>query len=923
MVAGWLLGACCLSHAQQPVVVTSICLDQATGVHHNRSIGQVVSGWFGPPVKAVALADGGSVTMYRYTAGPDTGVQVIRHSPSGQLVWNYAYTDPGVPYIEPGTICLANDQGYIIAGQTAGYTNDWDPFLLKLDADGNIEWFRTYSCSRNLFVSDVSQGLNGNICMVGSDYFLYTSFWPSPWTTPFTASKNAAAVMITDALGSPISFKPYSFHFGGVDRKWEHFADVEPLAGGGFLVAGNSGHNWDFFAATLLRLDDMGNDQWCRHWICTQFAGTWRSDLATAVVQDSPTSAIAAGYVSDHDQYSSSWNYHDAFAMRIDLATGLPGWSKRYLSGDAGITDAVMANGHVLLTGNKFTVGSPSLSGGLLYDLDLATGAPNALRTYHYDPSPGALFTSIDAFDDGDLLMAGSTMRNGAQQALMARTDPGGGGACIDSVWATPNAIDLTWTERTMLINAATGLNPSASTTIPTQAVDRSWQRSCVCQPTSTFCPVETDTLFTLDKDSLTCPGDSLHMQGLLAVPAPCGEGILQQHWQYYADGAVVNGLVVGGTPMGSDTGSVPAPLLAPDGATSIQVRLSIINCTGDTLCDVAATVGVDISWVEDEVLGPDTSICATTLLLQAPPGGSSTAYAWYAAPLGGSLAQAQALGVVGTAQLYTADSSGTYFLIHELNGCTAMDSIAVVITPLVIDLPDSAYFCAGDSVLLDATWPGATGYAWSGVATGTEALATVSAPGDAIMAVIVGDCPATDTIAVVERPLPALELPMEQLLCIDTRSALLTIAQPHDSVIWSTGSHTSSVTVYEPGTYSASIADHGCWSLPDSIRLHWGDCACVVHVPNSFTPNGDELNETWGAIVDCPLGSMELLVFNRWGMRIATLTNPAQTWDGTFGGAPCPIGVYAYLLRYAPANPTHGGEDTGTKVYGHVTLLR
>ncbi len=167
--------------------------------------------------------------MYRYVAGPDTGVQVTRFDAMGGTVWNYNFTDPGVRYLEPTSICQANDLGYLIGGQTAGYTNVWDPFILKLDADGNFVWFKTYTCNRNIYIKDIAQSPSGNICMVGSDYFLLTAFWASPWNTGFVADANAAVVLVTDAMGAPLSFKPYSFHFSGVDRKWESFDDVEVL----------------------------------------------------------------------------------------------------------------------------------------------------------------------------------------------------------------------------------------------------------------------------------------------------------------------------------------------------------------------------------------------------------------------------------------------------------------------------------------------------------------------------------------------------------------------------------------------------------------------------------------------------------------------------------------------------------------------
>jgi len=1049
-------------HAQQPITVSSTCLGGSPGPYHNRVMGPAQWQWQGTAVKAVALADGGSVIMSPYKALPDSGIQVTRYDAMGGLVWNYSFTDPGVPYIQPTSMCMANDGGYIISGQTAGYTNFWDPFLLKLDADGNAQWFKTYSCSRNLFVCAVGQSVNGNICMVGGDYFLYTAFWQTHWNTGFVPTENAAAVMITDGMGMPVSFKPYSFHYGGVDRKWECFYGVEPLSGGGFLIAGQSGHNWDFFAITLLKVDNQGTDQWCRHWNCTQFGGAWSSDMAKAAVQDSPISALIGGYVSDHDQYELGWSYHDAFAARINLANGDLMWSKRYANATCHVTGAALANGHAYLSGQAYN--QPfTVTGGTLYDFDPATGALNGLHTYQYSPGQNTTFSDMDTYVNGDLLLAGSTDQNGASQAWMVRADPAGGSACVDSTWATPNSVDLTWTEKFMTINDAGGVNPSPVYSIAAQAVDRTLQRNCICMRPGTFCPVVPDTLFTLDTDTLSCAGTALQINPMVGNTLLCGSvPTYTQYWAYYADGTVVDGQVVGGTLFGTYSGATPQPIVPLPGSNSLQVRLRVIDCSGDTICDAAASVAVGGAIFHEAMFGPDTVICEPPFTLHAPPGSSNTTFTWYAGPIGASLAQAMASGAAGSTPQYTVDSSGTFFLLANLNGCITFDSITVQFTPVQLNLPDTAWFCTGGSSLLDASTPGATGYAWSGVANGNAAIAEVHLPGDAIVEVTLGACTGTDTIHVAEHALPVpnlpdtvrlcdgstavldatlpgatayawsgiaagstplaivssagnaivsvtangctgsdtalvvmialplpglpdvvtfcpgdsavldatvpgatayawngvahgtspqvvvasagmavvtvemggcigmdtaamveiappvLVLPDSLAICAGTHAAVLGISQPFDSVAWSTGESTPYITIYEPGLYSATIAGHGCWSEPASTLLYWDDCSCDLYVPNAFTPDGDGLNDAWGPVMDCPLRSIELLVFNRWGELIAELNAPASTWNGTYHGQDCPIGVYPYKLSYAST------WSVGQVVkFGHVTLVR
>jgi len=68
------------------------------------------------------------------------------------------------------------------------------------------------------------------------------------------------------------------------------------------------------------------------------------------------------------------------------------------------------------------------------------------------------------------------------------------------------------------------------------------------------------------------------------------------------------------------------------------------------------------------------------------------------------------------------------------------------------------------------------------------------------------------------------------------------------------------------------------------------------VYIPNSFTPNGDGLNDTFGAYGEA-IGDFSLQVFNRWGEMIFESASFNQRWDGTFDGVKVPQGSYIYKL--------------------------
>jgi gliding motility-associated-like protein len=89
-----------------------------------------------------------------------------------------------------------------------------------------------------------------------------------------------------------------------------------------------------------------------------------------------------------------------------------------------------------------------------------------------------------------------------------------------------------------------------------------------------------------------------------------------------------------------------------------------------------------------------------------------------------------------------------------------------------------------------------------------------------------------------------------------------------------------------------------------------------VVYAPNTFTPDGNGRNELFNIKGD-GIDSYELLIFNRWGTLIATVTDFDDGWDGTYDGFACQDGVYVWVLRAID----YAGVPR--KQTGHVTLLR
>ena len=95
-----------------------------------------------------------------------------------------------------------------------------------------------------------------------------------------------------------------------------------------------------------------------------------------------------------------------------------------------------------------------------------------------------------------------------------------------------------------------------------------------------------------------------------------------------------------------------------------------------------------------------------------------------------------------------------------------------------------------------------------------------------------------------------------------------------------------------------------------------------VFYVPNTFTPDEDEFNQTWGPVFTKGFDAFNfnLKVYNRWGEIIWESNDAKGRWDGNYGtgGLKCPLGVYTWRIDYKPIE-----TDEKLTISGQVNLLK
>jgi gliding motility-associated-like protein len=312
--------------------------------------------------------------------------------------------------------------------------------------------------------------------------------------------------------------------------------------------------------------------------------------------------------------------------------------------------------------------------------------------------------------------------------------------------------------------------------------------------------------------------------------------------------------------------------------------------------CSTSDTINITLQTLPQPDLGGDTAICAGQSLL-LNPGITGTQYIWSNG---------------ATTPTITVSTPGLYSVQIINPPCTVSTAMNLSITPLpVVNLGADTTLCPNNSIVLNAQNPGAT-YLWSNSAT-TQTI-TTSAAGNYAVTVTAQNCSASDTISISTTQ--NLELDEAVSLCGSFTPLVLDAGNTGATYLWSTGDNTQTISIEQPGTYWVNVSAQPC-VLTDTIEVTGNLGEATVYIPNSFTPNGDGLNDRFTGYGE-NFTSFRLMVFNRWGELIFETTDP-NGWDGFYAGQRAKGDVYVYKLTYTSS--CTGGKFVDR--LGHVTLIR
>src|SRR6185295_10724374 len=88
---------------------------------------------------------------------------------------------------------------------------------------------------------------------------------------------------------------------------------------------------------------------------------------------------------------------------------------------------------------------------------------------------------------------------------------------------------------------------------------------------------------------------------------------------------------------------------------------------------------------------------------------------------------------------------------------------------------------------------------------------------------------------------------------------------------------------------------DAGCTDV-DSVSIHV-NLMEGIYMPTGFTPGNDGLNDIIAPILSRHYKLESFTIYNRWGEKIFSTTEPGKGWDGRLKGRKKPAGVYVWIV--------------------------
>jgi hypothetical protein len=325
----------------------------------------------------IQTSDGGyAIAGYTNSFGAGSyDFWLVKTDADGNMQWNRTYGGSDIDY--GFSVVQTSDGGYALAG-----TKNNDFWLIKTDEFGNMQWNRTYGGSNNDWAFSVVQTSDGGYAMEGV-------------TTSFGAGGRDGWLVKTDAAGN----MQWNKTIGGTDNDFLY--SLVTTDDGGYAVGG---HTYSFGAGAedywLVKTDADGNIQW------NQTYGGTGTDFNYRLIRTADGGYAMAGYTN-----SFGAGGRDCWLVKTD-ALGNMQWNQTYggTGDDYGSRVLQTADGGYAVIGYTGSFGA----GGQDFYVVKTDAAGNVQWNQTYGGTGNEQGEMLIQTIDGEYTIAGNTNSFGA-----------------------------------------------------------------------------------------------------------------------------------------------------------------------------------------------------------------------------------------------------------------------------------------------------------------------------------------------------------------------------------------------------------------------------------------------------------------------------------------------------------------------------
>lgn len=357
-----------------------------------------------------------------------------------------------------------------------------------------------------------------------------------------------------------------------------------------------------------------------------------------------------------------------------------------------------------------------------------------------------------------------------------------------------------------------------------------------------------------------------------------------------------------------------------PPGTYTISlVTSNSRGCIDSIEKDIVINVPIEVN------AGDDTIICLTDSTMLTPSGGVS--YTW---------SPGATLSCTNCANPFAFPTVKTVYTVisTDINGChDTADATIDIKTHVESIVGDGDEICEGETTNLSVS--GARTYLWlpsDRVNDATSPAPEVSpiATTNYLVIAYEGSCiPDSNNVEVIVRPKPTVSVRGEQQIVAGSSADLLASGTNIVRFLWEPSNTLSCDDCADPvaSPFKTTIYTVKVFTKYECVDSAKAKISVLcdksqLYVPNTFTPNGDGMNDVF-MVRGTGINTLKSFkVFNRWGEVMferenVDVNDKTNGWDGNYNGVQLPPDVYVYMVEAYCEN----GELL--KLKGDITIIR